>query len=405
MVLRVLAPLGVLQKRLRPQRTPLAWYNLTYERRRLGVALAGVAFSVMLMFVFKGFQNALFDSQVQLHSKLNADIVIVSTIKENMFVPEQFARNRLYQAMAYEGVEAAYPLYMELNAPWKNPETGRIQRLRALAFNLNDPALDLPELDSLIPALRMPDTVLMDLQVRPEVGPTAVGVETELADRRVEVVGNLILGTDFAAGTGNVLMSDRNFLRYFAIQGPEVENRTLNTVDVGLVRAAEGVDVALLVESLQEGLPNDVSVMTVEEFAAREVRYWQENTNIGFVFGLLTAMGFVVGVILVYQILYTDVADHWFEYATLKAIGYTDRFLFGVILQEALILSLLGYVPGLVASMGLYALAVKATGLVLAMNFSRAAGMLVATFAMCTISGAIALRRVQATDPAEVFGT
>ena len=406
MLFRLLAPLGVnLTERLTDNRTPLAWYNLTYERRRLFVALSGVAFSVILMFIFKGFQNALFDSQVQLHSRLNGDIVIVNSLKENMFVPEQFARNRLYQALAYDGVEAAYPLYMELNAPWKNPETGRVERLRALAFNLNDPVFNLPDLDKSLPDLQMPDAVMVDLRVRPEVGPTEPGVTTELADRATQVVGNFTLGTDFAAGKGNVLMSDRNFLRYFAQQGPEVDDRTLNTVDVGLVKATEGADIEALVTSLRAGLPEDVKVMTLDAFAAREIRYWQENTNIGFVFGLLTAMGFVVGIILVYQILYTDVADHWFEYATLKAIGYADRFLFGVILQEALLLSLLGYVPGLLVSLGLYSLVANATGLVMVMNFSRAAGMLVATFAMCTISGTIALRRVQATDPAEVFGT
>ncbi|WP_017323953.1 ABC transporter permease DevC [Synechococcus sp. PCC 7336] len=386
------------------QRTPLAWYNLTYERRRLFVALAGVAFAVILMFVFRGFRNALYDSQVQLHKVLNGEIAIVSRIKENMFVPEQFARNRLYQALAYEGIEAAYPVYLEVGAAWKNPETGRTRRLRAIAFNLNDPVLLLPEVKERVEALRMPETVMMDLKARPEVGPKVVGLETELAERRVTVVGTFNLGTDFAAGNGNLLMSDTNFLRYFAIQGPEVENRTLNTVDVGVLKVAPSADVDALVRSLQQGLPPDVTVLSMADFAQREVTYWQENTNIGFVFGLLTAMGFAVGVILVYQILYTDVADHWTEYATLKAIGYNNSFLFGVILQEALLLSVMGYIPGLVASMGLYQLASNATGLIMQMNVSRALGMLLSTFVMCSISGAIALRRVQATDPAEVFG-
>ena len=385
------------------RRTPLAWYNLTYERRRLVVALAGVAFAVLLMFIFNGFRNALYDSQVQLHTTLNGEIVITSRIKTNMFVPEQFARNRLYQAQAFEGVDAAYPLYLEVNAPWKNPETGKIARLRAIAFNLNDPVFLLPEVNANLEALRLPETVLIDTRARSEVGPKQAGIVTELAERRVQSVGTFELGTDFSAGNGNVLMSEQNFLRYFAVQGPEVDNRTLNTVDVGLLKVAPGVNVDDLVNTLQQELPNDVSVMSMAEFAEREIRYWQENTNIGFVFGLLTMMGFVVGVILVYQILYTDVAKHWVEYATLKAIGYSNPYLFGVVIQEAILLSVMGFIPGLVASYGLYDLTSKATGLLMVMTPSRAMNIFVGTFVMCLISGGIALRRVQSTDPAEVF--
>ena len=384
-------------------RTPLAWHNLTFERRRLVVALAGVAFAVLLMFIFNGFKNALYDSQVQLHKALNGEIVIVNRIKTNMFVPEQFARNRLYQARAYDGVADAYPLYLEVNAPWKNPETGKTTRLRAIAFNPNDPVLLLPEVKVQLQALRMPETVLIDVRARSEVGPVRAGVVTELAERRVRSVGTFDLGTDFAAGNGNVLMSDNNFLRYFAAQGPEVDDRTLNTVDVGVLKVVPGTDVEALVAELQRGLPNDVSVMTMAAFAEREIRYWQENTNIGFVFGLLTMMGFVVGVILVYQILYTDVANHWVEYATLKAIGYSDRYLFGVLMQEAILLSVMGFVPGWAASLGLYHLTSNTTGLLMVLTPERALNTFVGTFVMCLVSGAIALRRVQATDPAEVF--
>ncbi|MGK7913027.1 MAG: ABC transporter permease DevC [Synechococcus sp.] len=383
--------------------TPLAWNNLTFERRRFVVALAGVAFAVLLMFIFNGFKNALYDSQVQLHKALNGEIVIVNRIKTNMFVPEQFARNRLYQAQAYEGVEAAYPLYLEVSAPWKNPETGRTTRLRAIAFNPNDPVLLLSDIEEELEALRLPETVLMDIRSRPEVGPVRSDVVTELADRRVRSVGTFDLGTDFAAGNGNVLMSDNNFLRYFANQGPEVDDRTLNTVDVGVVKVVPGTDVEALTAQLQQGLPNDVSVMTMAAFADREIRYWQDNTNIGFIFGLLTMMGFVVGIILVYQILYTDVANHWVEYATLKAIGYNDRYLFGVLMQEAILLSVMGFVPGCAASLGLYNLTSKTTGLLMVLTPLRAFNIFAGTFVMCLVSGVIALRRVQAADPAEVF--
>lgn len=388
---------------MRSPRTPLAWFNLTYERRRLITALAGVCFAVLLMFMFRGFENALYDSQVQLLKLLNGDAVIVNRLKSNMFVPEQFARNRLYQAQAFEGVEAAYAFYTT-TGNWKNPETKRVRPLRVLAFNPADPVLPLPGILANRETLRLPWTALVDEKSRPEVGPTRAGVVTELAEQQVELVGTYSLGTDFASANGNIVMSDQNFLRYFANLGPEEDSRTLNTVDIGLLVFAPEANADELVAQLQARLPNDVQILTKAAFVERELDYWRNNTNIGFVFSLLTSMSFVVGIILVYQILYTDVADHQAEYATLKAMGYSNQYLLKVVLQQALILGVLGFLPGYFISLVLYRMTADATGLLMQMTLGRGVNILLATVLMCLISGAIAVRKVQATDPADVFG-
>lgn len=212
------------------------------------------------------------------------------------------------------------------------------------------------------------------------------------------------MGTDFASANGNVIMSDQNFLRYFSDLGPEETERDLNTVDIGLLRIAPGADVEALVAAMRSRLPNDISILTKPEFVDMELEYWRKNTSIGFVFTLLTSMSFVVGIILVYQILYTDVAEHWVEYATLKAIGYSNRYLLGVVMQQSLILATLGFVPGYLIALVLYNATTNATGLLMHMTLGRGLEILVATVAMCLISGAIAVRKVQAADPAEVFG-
>lgn len=388
-------------------RVPLALLNLTHDRRKFATSLGGVAFAVLLMFLFTGFMNALYDSQLQLLERLNGEIVIINRLKTNMFVPQSFARRRLYQARAFDGIEAAYPLYIGDAANWRNPINKKTRPLRVLAFNLADPVLPLPEILAQREALQMPNTALIDTNARDEVGPKEAGVVSELADRQLRIVGTFTLGTDFASLNGNLVMSDQNFLRYFANRGPDEDQRSFATVDVGLLKAASGADVDQLVKTLSESLPKDVVVLPMygpEGFIMRERLYWQENTNIGFVFSLLTVMGFVVGVILVYQILYTDVADHWSEYATLKAMGYSNWFLLGVVLQEAVMLSILGFMPGALVSVMLYGLAGKTTGLLFQMTLGRIVGLYIATFVMCLISGAIAVRKVQATDPAEVFG-
>ncbi|MBE9178961.1 FtsX-like permease family protein [Oculatella sp. LEGE 06141] len=385
------------------RRTPLAWLNLTHDRRRLATSLGGVAFAVLLMFMFNGFKNALYDSQVQLLQLLNADIIITNTQKYNMFVPEAFARRRLYQARAFAGITAAYPLYIN-NANWKNPETKATRPVRVLAFNPQDPVLLLPDIQAQLDKLREPNTVLIDLKSRPELGSITPGVVTELGERQVRVAGNYSLGTDFASGNGNLVMSDQNYLRFFSNLDPELESRNLGMVDIGLVEVEEGADPDRLARTLSQRLPKDVKVLTKDAFVQQELSYWQDNTNIGFVFTLLTGMAFIVGIILVYQILYTDVADHWAEYATLKAMGYKNIFLLGVVLQEAVILSVLGFIPGFCISVLLYNATANATGLLMQMTVSRALSTLLATFIMCLFSGAIAVRKVQATDPAEVFG-
>ncbi|MFM7529770.1 MAG: DevC protein, partial [Nodosilinea sp.] len=188
-------------------RTPLALLNLIHDRKKFLTSLGGVAFAVLLMLLFNGFKNALYDSQTQLLQQLNGDIVIINRLKENMFVPRSFARRRLYQAQALAGVEGAYAIYTS-DARWKNPDTKQGRPVRVIAYNPDDPVLPLPEILAQRQALKLPNTALIDRRARAELGPRQTGVVTELADRQVRIVGTFSLGTDFAAGNGNLLMSD-----------------------------------------------------------------------------------------------------------------------------------------------------------------------------------------------------
>ncbi len=384
-------------------RTPLAWSNLTYRSRRLITAISGVSFAVLLMFMFKGIENSFYDSQIQLLQRLNGEILLVNRLKYTMFIPEQFARGRLYQAQGFDGVVAAYPLYMT-DGNWKNPTTKAIRAVRVLAFNPHDPVLPIPGVSKHQAELQKPWTVLIDERGKDELGPKRAGVVTELSEQQVQVIGTFRIGTDFASGNGNLIMSDQNFLRYFANLEPGEDSRTLDTVDIGLIKVAPNTDIQALTQAMRQQLPTDVAVWTKEEFLEKEKQYWHSSTSIGFIFSLLAGMSFVVGIILVYQILYTDITDHQAEYATLKAMGYSNRFLFGIVLQESLILAVIGFFPGLGMSLILYRITANATGLVLLMTVFRAINILIATFLMCLISGTIAVRRIQAADPAEVFG-
>ena len=144
-------------------------------------------------------------------------------------------------------------------------------------------------------------------------------------------------------------------------------------------------------------------MLTKRGFAERERAYWATSTPIGFVFAFGTIMGLVVGLIIVYQILFADISDHLAEYATLKAMGYTNRNLFSVVFQEATILAILGFIPGFAISLWLYRITENATLLPMRMGLTLVGMVLTLTIAMCCASGAMALRKVRTADPAEIF--
>jgi putative ABC transport system permease protein len=220
-------------------------------------------------------------------------------------------------------------------------------------------------------------------------------VPVESAGHRVDVVGTFSLGTSFGAN-GTLLMSDRTFLR-------SLPYRNLDLVDFGLVKLKPGFNPEQVRARVEAVLPHDVRVFTREGLIDVEQSYWLRATPIGFVFNIGVVMGMFVGCIIVYQILYTDVNDHLGEYATLKAMGYPNSYLLWVVIQESIILSLLGFVPGVGFSVLVYKIAGDATMLLLRMPLSRIVIVYILTAWMCVVSGGLAVRRVYEADPAEIF--
>jgi len=249
--------------------------------------------------------------------------------------------------------------------------------------------------------LRIPYQVIFDRLSRPEYGPVAElmaqygEVHTEINDRAFTVVDLYAIGTSFGLD-GGIITSDLNFRRMFP-------DREESAIDLGLIRLKPGVAPEVAQAAILADLPNDVRVFTRGEFAQMEIDHWSTTTPIGYIFTFGVVMGLVVGAIIVYQILYSDVQDHLKEYATLLAMGYTHSYLCYVILQEAVILAVLGFLPGMVITIGLFDISAEATQLPLAMSQASALGVFGLTLAMCVCSGLFALRKLRSVDPAEVF--
>lgn len=380
------------------RKTPLAWLQITREKTRLVVAIAGIAFADLLMFIQMGFEGALYDAAVKPHRNLQADLVLINPQLQTLFSVKSFSRERLYQALSYDGVNSVSPVYIA-TGQWRNPENSSDRAILVWGVDPAKPVFKFPEVNQNLDHLKLLNQVLFDQASRPEYGGIAEifkktgSVETELNGKAVSVKGLFTNGASFAAD-GNIITSDSTFLQLFPRQASQV--------DIGLIHLKPGADIEQVREQLAAGLPNDVKVLTLEGFAEIEKNYWG-STGIGFIFGLGVGVGFIVGIVIVYQILYSDVSDHLPEYATLKAIGYSDRYLLGVLTQEALLLAILGYIPGFILSFGLYQVAYAATLLPIAMTLERAGSVLVLTIIMCSVSGAIAMRKLRSTDPADVF--
>ncbi len=382
-------------------RLPLAWLQIRREPLRLLAAIAGVGFGVVLIFVQLGFREALFDSAVRFHTSLGYDIAIVSPKTDTIVRPQPFPRTRLFQALGVDGVESVTPIYMR-SATWRNPELASdTSTIFVMGVDPEDRVFEWPGVAENIKSLRMTDHILFDRASRPEFGRVEELIEergrvfTEINDRAIEVVGLYKLGTSFGID-GTVLTSDLNFFRLFP-------NRKASHVDVGLVYLDRGADSQFVRKMIAATVPEDVDVLVRDEFIGREIAYWSTATPIGYVFGFGVVMGFVVGMVIVYQILFSDVQDSLREYATLKAMGYPHRYLVGVVMRQAILLGIFAYIPAFGFSLVLYEQAGAATNLPIVMTSDRAALVFALTLFMCCTSAALAIRKLRSAQPAEIF--
>ena len=378
---------------------PLAWLQLTFEKRRFAAALAGITFAVVLMLMQLGLREVLYRAASSIPEHVAGQLVMMSPHYESLNALRSFSERRLYSALSSPDVQAVVPVYLQMGA-WKDPASRTEHRIAVVGAPPTKDALDLPELPAERAKLEVPDNVLFDAGSRPEYGAIAElfarqsSVPAEVNGRRVRVAGLFELGASFGAG-GHLLTSDVTFSRLF--------DRPLGLIDIGVIQLRPRADARAAQRDIAARVPSDVVVVTREEFARLEGEYWEKRAAIGLIFDLGAVMGLFVGAVIVYQILYTDVVDHLEEYATLKAIGYRDRFLFSIVLQESIVLSVLGFIPGYAIAEVLYLVARHNAHVPVEMTLARALGVFGLTVFMCVASGSIAMRKLTSADPAEIF--
>lgn len=381
-------------------RLPIGWLQLVHNRTRLAAAIAGVAFANILIFMQLGFLGALVESIKLPYDMMNAQIIIsgsdMNTLSDGSPVPRQ----RMFEALSVPGVATATPFYLA-KLDWKQSD-GSIRTLDIFGIDPSAKTFKSEEINAALNIIALSDRALIDRKTRNV--PSKIFEELEKGipyvfetrGRTLTVVDTFEIGGGFIAD-GYFVVSDQTFLKLFPSRISGAPNHVFITLD-------KGQDVNEMVKRLQDRLPSyDTIVHTVEQAVARDQNFQTTQKPVGLIFGFGVVIGIMVGIIIVYQVLSTDVADHLREYATFKAIGYPQRFFLSIVFEEAIILAIFGFIPGILISMGLYAIVSNVTGLPIMMPMMRPVYVLIGTIVMCAVSGAIATRRLANANPADLF--
>lgn len=381
-------------------RLPIGWLQLTHSRGRFMAAVAGVAFANLLVFMQLGIMGALNSSTVAPYEILNADIILSSEDGNTLTDGGRIPRAWMFQALGVSGVADATPLFIG-NLPF-TLDNGSSVSLLSFGMDIAKPVFATAEIAQSLARLSLENNVLLDEGTR--------GMPRSVIDDLIEggrfnfetggntltAIGTMDVGGGFLAD-GMMMMSDQTFLRAFPNRSSAAPNHILIATDAG-------VSVDTVVARLQAALPTgNLRIQSMQGSAANDLAYMSTERPTGIIFGFGVFMGILVGLVIVYQVLSTDVADHLREYATFKAMGYGQPFFLGIIFEEAIILAVFGFIPGFLVSVGLYAGLVAVTGLPVEMDASRAILVFLGTLTACSLSGAIATRRLVNADPADLF--
>jgi len=378
----------------------LAWRQLTHHKMKLAVASAGVVVAVMLMLVQLGIRQGAMDNSVALTRRVTADLVVVSPRTKSIFQSAAFPRRLLFRLPAHPDVVRVQEMYLA-QGRWRNPWTFQENPISIYGIPGERTLMRLPGYTDRADELRLRDHVIFDGRSRTTYGPVVETLkrdgsfETEVNQRRIKIFGSIDVGISITAD-GNLYMTPENFLRLFP-------DRESGAVDLGLIELKPGTDPIALCRELEPYLGNEARIMTRDALITAEENFLRENAPIDFIFGMGAAVGFFIGFVVVYQILYTEVTNHLPQFATLKAMGFTDGFLLRVVLSQAFILCILGYIPGFFLALWLYEVATKAIQMQFSMTFGRAIMVWSLTLVMCGLSAAVAVRKAQSADPADVF--
>ena len=381
-------------------RLPIGYLQLIYNPGRFLAALAGVAFANVLVLVQLGLAASMTESVATPYRLFQPDLLLLSAFKADTFADgATVPRQRLYEALAHPDVTDGTPVYLAQNK-WQTEISSA--SIMFLGLHPDASAFIRDDLREPLRNLAVEDTALIDLRTRfidmdayKEARPGAP-TPFEVKNRQLSAIGTVAIGGGFG-GDGVFIVSDQTFLRLFP-------SRSSGTPSHILLAVRPGADPGRVAEELVQLFPEEsVRIRSLPDATAAEQRYQMTERPTGLIFAFGVGIGLVVGIVIAYQVLSTDVTDHIREYATLKSMGYSSRFFAGIVLEEAVILAAVGFWPGLAFSQVFYVALAHLTKIPIFMTPERAIAVFIGTVIACSLSGVLAMRRLAAADPADLF--
>jgi len=371
----------------------LARRNLFHDKVRFVVTLTGIVFALVLIIIqfglFLGFTTT--TSNNIDHS--NADLWIVFHGVGYFDTGRNFSERKFYQVLSTPGVERAEK-YMQSFGRWKRPD-GRVENIQVIGFH---PGSGLGEPWNIVEGstadLRQEDSVLVDELYREKLGVGKIGDRVEIGDHRARVVG-------FTRGIRSFTTSPYVYATFKSSLDYTNPTSSEDSTAYILVKAKPADSPTELQARLQARL-TDVDVYTTAEFSRKTRFYWMFTTGAGLAVLTAALMGLIVGVAVVAQTIYAATMDHIREYGTLKAMGATNRYLYRVLIEQAVWSAVLGYAAAMVVAHFIVEGSAKG-GAVILMPWSMSAGMLGLAVVMCIAAALVSINKVTKIDPAMVF--
>lgn len=387
-------------------RTNLALLNILSNLPKTVLSIAGIGVAIVLIFMQLGFRGAVEDTATNIYGKLDFDILIRSPDYLHFIDSGTIEQRLLDEIAGLDGVQDVKSLRVAV-ANWRT-ERGEMQGILLLGVDPDQSPFHDQDIDRHFNLLNSADTLLIDRKSHREFGPlnrrkfdsADVGRSFEVADRQMNIVGLFSMGAGLAAN-GAAIVSETTFERL-------VPQQTVQQVSFGLVQLQDGVDAEVISQTIRGRFQRSttdqtVGVLTREEVIRLELKRWIGETPIGFIFTLGVMIALLVGAAIVYMVLGNDVAYRLNEYATLRAMGYSNLYLSAMVLKQSAYLALFSFVPALMLSLGLYWVTSVVANIAMEMNFLRVGSVFVLTVVMCGLSGALALKKLWQAAPADLF--
>ena len=383
----------------------LAWQQTWRRTRRSLGAFFGIAGALVMVMVQLGFQAGLEESAVRIHHQLNGELVVVSQGFEGFRDLNWFERIGLSQAHAHPQVVMVAPLMLDAILV-RDPTRRPLAAIWCIGIDPDQPALRLAEGRPETELLRLPGRVLFDRESRPRYGDILgrlhregrASLHTALSgatlQTELEVVGSYALGATIAV-EGTLLMSETTL--------SSIVGRSRERLTLAVLRLAPGAEPTQVAAEVQALLPPTLQVLTLAQMIAMEKRLWAEETPIGLVFALCTALGLAVCGIFVWQLLGQLIEDNLQEFAVLRAMGCNTAFFAFALLLTALLYAVAALPLAVLAAALLDRVAAAATLLDTHLTLGRVGFVAAAGLATAVLAGALAGLRLRRADPAALL--